>query len=257
MRVIDETFMDCPWYGSRQMARHLQRLGYAVGRRRVRRLMAQMGLVAIYQRPRTSDPHPEHRIYPYLLRDMKIERPNQVWCADVTYLPMRRGFLYLVAIMDWATRKVLAWRLSNTMDAAFCVEVLEEAMARYGTPDIFNTESGQPVHFAGLHRRATGGRSENQHGWQGALDGQCLHRAPAGDPAGRCESQGEGKGHPLHTLCADAAGDRCRTGAVKRIQTRTEEIGRCRYARESLRASWRGSSHVCTQILINDPDTYP
>ncbi|WP_373290182.1 IS3 family transposase, partial [Novosphingobium indicum] len=88
---------------SRQMVRHLQRLGHAVGRRRVRQLMAQMGLAAIYQRPRTSDPHPEHRIYPYLLLDMKIERPNQVWCADVTYLPMRRGFLYLVAIMDWAT----------------------------------------------------------------------------------------------------------------------------------------------------------
>lgn len=142
MRVIDETFMDCPWYGIRQMARHLQRLGHAVGCRRVRRLMAQMGLVAIYQRPRTSDPHPEHRIYPYLLLDIKIERPNQVRCADVTYLPMRRGFLYLVAIMDWATRKVLAWRLSNTMDAAFCVEALEDAMARFGKPDIFNTDQG-------------------------------------------------------------------------------------------------------------------
>lgn len=145
MRLIDELFMDCPWYGSRQMARHLQRLGHAVGRRRVRRLMAKMGLVAIYQRPRTSDPHPEHRIYPYLLRDLAITRPNQVWCADVTYLPMRRGFLYLVAIMDWATRKVLAWRLSNTMDAAFCVEALEEAMARHGKPDIFNTDQGSQL----------------------------------------------------------------------------------------------------------------
>lgn len=157
MRVIDETFMDCPWYGSRQMVRHLQRLGHAVGRRRVRRLMAQMGLAAIYQRPRTSDPHPEHRIYPYLLRDMKIERPNQVWCADVTYLPMRRGFLYLVAIMDWATRKVLAWRLSNTMDAAFCVEALEDAMARFGKPDIFNTDQGSQFTsqaFTGVLRAA-------------------------------------------------------------------------------------------------------
>ncbi len=157
MRVIDETFMDCPWYGSRQMARHLQRLGHAVGRRRVRRLMAQMGLVAIYQRPRTSDPHPEHRIYPYLLRDIKIERPNQVWCADVTYLPMRRGFLYLVAIMDWATRKVLAWRLSNTMDAAFCVEALEDAIARFGKPDIFNTDQGSQFTsqaFTGVLRAA-------------------------------------------------------------------------------------------------------
>ena len=101
MALIDQVFMDCPWYGSRQMARHLQRMGHAVGRRRVRRLMAKMGLTAIYQRPRTSDPHPEHRIYPYLLRDLAITQPNQVWCADVTYLPMRRGFLYLVAIMDY------------------------------------------------------------------------------------------------------------------------------------------------------------
>ena len=121
MAVIDASFLDHPWYGSRQMARHLQRLGHAVGRRRVRRLMAKMGLSPIYQRPRTSDPHPEHRIYPYLLRDLEITRPNHVWCADITYLPMRRGFLYLVAIMDWASRKVLAWRLSNTMDAEFCV----------------------------------------------------------------------------------------------------------------------------------------
>jgi putative transposase len=104
--------------------------------------MAKMGLAAIYQRPRTSDPHPEHRIYPYLLRDLAITRPNQVWCADVTYLPMRRGFLYLVAIMDWATRKVLAWRISNTMDARFCVEVLEDAMAGHGKPEIFNTDQG-------------------------------------------------------------------------------------------------------------------
>ncbi len=97
------------------MVRHLRRQGVNIGRRRVRRLMTKMGLSPIYQRPRTSDPHPQHRIYPYLLRYMAIERANQVWCADITYIPMRRGFLYLVAIMDWATRKVLAWRLSNTM----------------------------------------------------------------------------------------------------------------------------------------------
>ena len=140
MAVIDTVFMDCPWYGSRQMARHLHRLGHAVGRRRVRRLMARIGLAAIYQRPRTSDPHSGHRIYHYLLRDLAITRPNQVWCADVTYLPMRRGFLYLVAIMDWATRKVLAWRVSNSMDAGFCVEALEDALGRYGKPEIFNTD---------------------------------------------------------------------------------------------------------------------
>ena len=142
MTVIDASFLDHPWYGSRQMARHLQRLGPAAGRRRVRRLMARMGLSPIYQRPRTSDPHPEHRIYPYLLRDLEITRPNQVWCADITYLPMRRGFLYLIAIMDWASRKVLAWRLSNTMDAEFCVAALREALARFGKPQIFNTDQG-------------------------------------------------------------------------------------------------------------------
>jgi hypothetical protein len=131
MRVIDAAFLDTPWYGSRQMVRHLRRQGVNIGRRRVRRLMMKMGLSPIYQRPRTSDPHPQHRIYPYLLRHLAIERPNQVWCADITYSPMRRGFLYLVVIMDWATRKVLAWRLSNTMDVGFCVMALEEALARF------------------------------------------------------------------------------------------------------------------------------
>jgi putative transposase len=142
MRLIDAQFLETPWYGSRQMARHLRREGQVVGRKRVRRLMALMGLVPIYQRPRTTIPHPEHRIWPYLLRGLAIERPNQVWCADITYIPMRRGFLYLVAVMDWVTRKVLAWRVSNTMDVEFCVEVLEEALARFGKPEIFNTDQG-------------------------------------------------------------------------------------------------------------------
>lgn len=142
MRVIDTAFLDMPWYGSRQMARYLRRLGHDVGRRRVRRLMMKMGLTLIYQRPRTSDRHPQHRVYPYLLRGLEIARPNHVWCADVTCIPMRRGFLYLVAIMDWATRKVLAWRLSNTMDPSYCVLALEEALACYGTPEIFNTDQG-------------------------------------------------------------------------------------------------------------------
>ena len=157
MGVIDAAFLDMPWYGSRQMARHLQRLGHSVGRRRVRRLMAKLGLAPIYQRPRTSDPHPEHRIYPYLLRDLEITRPNQVWCADITYLPMRRGFLYLVAIMDWASRKVLAWRLSNTMDAEFCVAALKDALARFGRPEIFNTDQGSQftsADFTGVLRDA-------------------------------------------------------------------------------------------------------
>ena len=142
MRRIDELFMKYPFYGSRQMARQLRREGVRVGRHRVRRLMRLMGLQAIYQAPRTSAPHPEHRVYPYLLKGMAIERPNQVWCADITYIPVQRGFLYLVAIMDWATRKVLAWRLSNTMDVGFCLEALDEAMARYGRPEIFNTDQG-------------------------------------------------------------------------------------------------------------------
>ncbi len=142
MRRIDELFMKYPFYGSRQMVRQLWREGIGVGRHRVRRLMRLMGLAAIYQAPRTIAPHPAHQIYPYLLRGMAIDRPNQVWCADITYIPVQRGFLYLVAIMDWATRRVLAWRLSNTMDASFCVEALNEALARYGRPQIFNTDQG-------------------------------------------------------------------------------------------------------------------
>ncbi len=142
MRLIDEAFMEMPWYGSRQMARHLRRLGWRVGRKRVRRLMKMIGLVAIYQAPKTSEPHPQHKIYPYLLRHLSIDHPDQVWCADVTYIPMRRGFLYLAAIMDWFSRKVLAWRLSNTLEADFCVAALEDAIARHGKPDIFNTDQG-------------------------------------------------------------------------------------------------------------------
>jgi len=142
MRLIDEAFTEWPFFGARQMARHLRRQGYTVGRKRVSRLMAKMGLAPIYQQPKTTVPHPEHKIHPYLLRDMVIDRPNQVWCADITYLPMRRGFLYLVAIMDWHSRKVLSWRLSNTMHADFCVEALEDAIVRHGRPEIFNTDQG-------------------------------------------------------------------------------------------------------------------
>ena len=142
MRRIDELYLKYPFYGSRQMARHLGREGFEVGRHRVRRLMRLMGLEAIYRKPRTSDPNPEHRVYPYLLKGLAITRANHVWCADITYIPVQRGFLYLVAIMDWATRHVLSWRLSNTMDSGFCVDALDEALARYGRPDIFNTDQG-------------------------------------------------------------------------------------------------------------------
>ena len=152
MRLIDQQFLHTPWYGSRQMARHLRRQDAIVGRKRVRRLMRQMGLVPIYQAPRTSTPHPEHRVYPYLLRHRTIDRPNQVWCADITYIPMRRGFLYLVAIMDWSTRAVLSWRLSNTMDPDFCVEALEDALLQYGKPEIFNTDQGSQFTSDGFTR---------------------------------------------------------------------------------------------------------
>jgi len=142
MRVIDQQFLETPFFGAGQMTWHLQRLGHRVNIKRVRRLMRLMGLMPIYQKPNTSAPHPEHKRYPYLLTGMNITRANQVWCADITYIPLTRGFLYLVAIMDWASRHVLAWRLSNTMDVGFCVDALDEALERYGSPGIFNTDQG-------------------------------------------------------------------------------------------------------------------
>ena len=142
MRLIDKQYLETPWYGARQMARHLRREGYGVSRKRIGRLMRLMGLCAIYQKPNTSKPHLQHKIYPYLLRGLAITTANQVWCADITYIPMQRGFLHLVAMMDWATRKVLAWKLSNTMDAGFCAAALDEAMHRHGRPVIFDTDQG-------------------------------------------------------------------------------------------------------------------
>jgi len=142
MRRIDEVFLEYPFFGSRQIARFLRREGLVAGRHRVRRLMALMGLRAIYRRPHTSDPYPGHKVYPYLLRDLAVTKANQVWCTDISYIPMRRGFLYLVTIMDWYSRKVLSWRLSNTMDTAFCLEALNEALDRYGSPEIFNSDPG-------------------------------------------------------------------------------------------------------------------
>jgi putative transposase len=157
MRRIDELYLKYPFYGSRQMTRQLRREGRCVGRHRVRRLMRLMGLEAIYSKPRTSDPHPEHRVYPYLLRHLTVGHANQVWCADITYIPLRHGFLYLVAIMDWATRHVLAWRLSNTMDAGFCVDALKEALDKHGAPEIFNTDQGSQftsLSFTGTLKQA-------------------------------------------------------------------------------------------------------
>jgi putative transposase len=142
MRRIGRQYLKTPWYGSRQMTRQLRRDGVSVGRTRIRHLMRLLGLEAISQRPRTSLPNEQHRVYPYRLRDLAIERPNQVWCADITYIPRRRGFLYLVAVMDWHSRAVLSWRLSNTLDSGFCVEALQEALSRHGRPEIFNTDQG-------------------------------------------------------------------------------------------------------------------
>ena len=153
MRRIDELYLDYPFYGSRQMMRHLARERVQVGRHRVRRLMRLLGLEAIYRKPRLTVANPEHRVYPYLLRGLTIERSNQVWCADITYIPVRGGYFYLVAVMDWASRRVLAWRLSNTLDTCCCLEALAEALESYGAPEIFNTDQGSQftsVAFTGM-----------------------------------------------------------------------------------------------------------
>ena len=142
MRVIDETYLAYPVFGSRQMARWLRRQGYPVNRKRVRRLMHQMGLEAIYQKPNTSRKHPYNPVFRYLLRRMKVERPNQVWAADITYIPIQGGFIYLCAVIDWYSRAVLAWELSNTLDAGFCARAAQRAIAQYGVPEIFNTDQG-------------------------------------------------------------------------------------------------------------------
>jgi putative transposase len=142
MRQIDEIHLLCPFYGSRNIRNELWGKGYKIGRDRVRRLMRRMGIEALYVKPRLSIPHSGHVKYPYLLRGLEITKANHVWATDITYIPMARGFCYLVAIMDWSSRKVLAWRLSNTLDSAFCVDALEEAIAKFGCPDIFNTDQG-------------------------------------------------------------------------------------------------------------------
>jgi len=142
MGLIDRQYLARPYYGSRRMAAWLATQGHPVNRKRVQRLMRLMGLVAVYQRPNTSKLAAAHKVYPYLLGGLSIERANQVWCSDITYIPMAKGFLYLVAIMDWHSRAVLAWRLSNTLGADFCIEALEEALAGYGRPEIFNTDQG-------------------------------------------------------------------------------------------------------------------
>jgi putative transposase len=142
MRKIDELYLENPSSGSRTIRRQLKRQGMIVSRKRIQRLMRLMGIEAVYPKPNTSRPHPQHKVYPYLLRDLTINRSNQVWSSDITYLPMDRGFMYLVAIMDWHSRKVLSWRVSNTLEPAFCINALEEALDRFGVPEIFNTDQG-------------------------------------------------------------------------------------------------------------------
>jgi len=165
MKLIDRQYLATPFYGARKIAAWLKSKGHLVNRKHVQRLMRIMGIKAIYRHPRTSTPSPGHRIYPYLLNGLKITRPNQVWVADITYVPMARGFLYLFAIIDWYSRYVLSWRLSNTMDAGFCVEALEEAL-RKGRPEIFNTDQG--VQFTG--EAFTG--VLQQHGVMISMDGK-------------------------------------------------------------------------------------
>ena len=142
MRRIDELHLECPFAGSRMMRDFLNRAGVSIGRRHVATLMKRMGVEALYRKPNTSKPAPGHKIYPYLLRGVKVEMPNQVWATDITYIPMARGFVYLVAIIDWFTRRVLSHRVSITMEAGFCVEALEEALAKHGKPEIFNSDQG-------------------------------------------------------------------------------------------------------------------
>ena len=153
MRRIDALHLDYPFAGSRMLRDLLRGEGIEIGREAVRTMMKRMGIQAIYRRPNTSKPAPGHRIYPYLLRTLRVDRANQVWAMDITYIPMSRGFVYLAAVVDWHTRRVLAWRLSITMEAGFCMEAVEEALAKHGKPEIFNTDQGSQftsLDFTGL-----------------------------------------------------------------------------------------------------------
>ena len=184
MRELDRQYLETPFYGSRRMKASLDRQGMAVSRKRVQRLMRLMGLRASYRQPRTSQPAPERRVYPYLLRDLTITRANQVWAADITYLPMARGFLYLVAIMDWHSRYVVAWRLSNTMEADFCVDALQDPKSPFlalgrGRPEVFNTDQGSQ--FTSREFDTPGPPGEDQHGRPGQVLGQHICRAAMED----------------------------------------------------------------------------
>jgi transposase InsO family protein len=162
MRRIDELFTAWPFLGSRRMTAMLRAEGERINRKRVQRLMRKMGIAALGPKPNTTKPAPGHKIFPYLLRNLKIERPNHVWSSDITYIPIGRGFLYLVAIIDWASRAVLSWRLSNTMDVSFCLAALEDALAKHGRPEIFNSDQGSQ---GGFNRSSQ--RSQWRRRWRG------------------------------------------------------------------------------------------
>lgn len=177
MLLIDKQFLETPFYGVRQITWHLQNEGHAVNQKRVRRLMRLIRLTPIYLKPDTSKPAKGHKTYPYLLGGLRVERPNQVWCADITYLPMRKGFLYLVAVMDWFTCKVLAWRISNAPEADFCGEALNEAIHRFGPPEIMNTDQGsQFTSFAWTDRLKRVGTRISMDGKGRCLDNIFIER---------------------------------------------------------------------------------
>lgn len=180
LRRMDELHLDFPFAGSRMLRDLLNREGVEVGRRHVATLMKRMGIAALYRKPNTSKPAPGHKIYPYLLRGVTVERPDQAWAMDFTYVPMARGFVYLAAVVDWYSRRVLAWRLSITMETAFCVEALEEALARHGKPDVFNTDSknesvGDSRRWCRIKRRVARGWS-TQRGVPAALTRTLIDR---------------------------------------------------------------------------------
>ena len=172
MRLLDRLHLEFPFAGSRMLRGLLAAEGCKVGRRHVKTLMQRMGIEALYRRPRTTRPEPGHKIYPYLLRGMEITRPNQVWAMDITYVPMARGFVYLAAVLDWATRRVLSWRLSITMEAAFCVETLEDALACHGKPEIFNTDQGSQ--FTGQASPACWPTTASPSAWTAKAPGETM-----------------------------------------------------------------------------------
>ncbi len=239
MRRMDELHMAYPFYGSRQMMRHLRREGVRAGRHRIRRLMRLMGMEATYRRPKTSAANPEHRVFPYLLRDLAISRADHVWCADITYVPVTQGFFYLVAVMDWATRHVLAWRLSNTMDASFCVEALDDALG-WRAPEILNTDSeclGAGFPSGGLTQtlyrrfwRSTQGRPQPP---LGGLTRILTDRAVTNSATGRTPNGSSAHGSISTTRCA-----RTRPSAGELRATPIAGAWRCRNHDPARRHAW-------------------